>query len=172
MGPRPASLPDRRRASPATRRIRSGRSPTPRPRGLFRSHDAGETWEKVGSPALNNLIGSAENVKVVVGRHDNVYAAVVVSGELAGVFRSANGGTDWDEMDLPKNAEGSIHPGGQGGIHLSLAADPGDKNIVYIGGDRQGPAPGTSFPAPNSIGARDYSGRLFRRDASKAAGKQ
>src|SRR5205807_2369194 len=57
-------------------------------------------------------------------------------------------------------------PGSQGGIHLALQADSRNANLVYIGGDRQ------PFPFPNSIGARDYSGRLFRGDASKPAGSQ
>ena len=42
-------------------------------------------------------------------------------------------------MDLPRTGPNNvgIHPGGQGAIHMSIVADPGDANIVYIGGDRQ-----------------------------------
>lgn len=63
------------------------------------------------------------------------------------------------------------HPGGQGSIHLSIAADPSNADLVYVGGDRQpyfgeGVSGSTSF-FPNSIGANDYSGRLFRGDASQ-----
>ena len=73
-----------------------------------------------------------------------------IAGQLSGVFRSANGGGNWTPMALPgttENVKGmptffGIHPGQQGDIHLSLAADPTDPNIVYIGGDRQ---PGGGF---------------------------
>ena len=61
--------------------------------------------------------------------------------------------------------------GGQGSIHFSILADPTDANIVYVGGDRQ-PGPPEGIPWPNSIGAQDYSGRLFRGDASAATGSQ
>ena len=59
-----------------------------------------------------------------------------------------------------------IHPGFQGGLHLSIAADPSNPGLVYIGGDRQ---PG---PFPNSLGAQTYSGRLFRGDATATPGSQ
>jgi hypothetical protein len=51
-------------------------------------------------------------------------------------------------------------PGGQGGIHLSILADIDDPFVVYIGGDRQ------ERDFPNSLTATDFSGRLFRGDAS------
>ena len=133
--------------------------------GIYRSTDTGATWAKVSNAAMDGLMGSGlSNVEMAVGMHSNVYAAIVRSGRLAGVFRSGNSGTSWTTMDLPTTAGGGIHPGGQGGIHLSIAADPSNANIVYIGGDRQG--------FPNHIGAGDYSGRLFRGDASQAAGSQ
>ena len=87
-----------------------------------------------------------------------------------------------------------IHPGGQGFVHFSLEADKTNSNIVYIGGDRQpskfggtnrnimpsqywSPAeiqnpPNTDATLPNSIGAMNFSGRLFRGDASKQFGEQ
>jgi photosystem II stability/assembly factor-like uncharacterized protein len=139
--------------------------------GLFRSDNAGASWTKVSNPAMDALIAGTDNVKIDVGRNNNVYVAIVKFKSLAGVFRSGDGGNVWDVMDLPQNAEGGIHPGLQGGNHLSIAADRTNANIVYIGGDRQEPG-ASNFPAPNSIGARDYSGRLFRGDASKPAGSQ
>ena len=73
-------------------------------------------------------------------------------------------------MDLPGTTEGGvfygINPGGQGAIDFSIAADPNNANIVYVGGDQQ---PG---PFPNSVGASSGTGRLFRGDASKPAGTQ
>jgi hypothetical protein len=58
---------------------------------------------------------------------------------------------------------GSIRrPGGQGSIHLSISADPTDRDILYLGGDRQD----LNFTGEelNHIGAENFSGRLFRGD--------
>jgi photosystem II stability/assembly factor-like uncharacterized protein len=143
--------------------------------GVFRSTDTGATWTKVSSAAMNTMMASASNGKVAVGTKGNVYAAIVVFGELGGVFRSGNAGQSWTAMDLPTTSEGGAHIGRQGGIHLSIAADPKNPQLVYIGGDRQpaqfiGGQESNFFP--NSIGAQDYSGRLFRGDASKPSGSQ
>ncbi|MEM1206806.1 MAG: RTX toxin [Acidobacteriota bacterium] len=150
--------------------------------GFYRSDDAGASWAKVSDAAIDALLisGTTNNVEFAVGEHDNVYAAVVNAGRLAGVFRSGDGGTTWTAMDLPGTVEDGVfigvHPGGQGFLHTSIVADPVDPDIVYIGGDRQpgftegSGAPGAPFP--NSIGAENFSGRLFRGDASQAAGSQ
>jgi hypothetical protein len=50
--------------------------------------------------------------------------------------------------------------GSQGYLHFSIGVDPVDWNVVYVGGDRQ--PTGANYTWPNSIGARDYTGRLFR----------
>jgi hypothetical protein len=144
--------------------------------GIYRSENTGATWTRVSSPAMNALLaGTVFNVEMAVGRHNNVYCAIVGTGALIGVFRSGDGGTTWTRMDLPSTPDGGIHPGFQGSVHLSIVADPTNANIVYIGGDRQpykNEALGAPFQFPNSIGATDFTGRLFRGDASKPAGSQ
>ena len=138
--------------------------------GIFRSVDTGATWTAVSNAAMNTMMaGGLGNVHIAVGRNNNVYVAIVVGGSLGGVFRSGDGGTTWTAMDLPALPEGGLHPGGQGTLHLSLAADPTNHNLVYIGGDRQGRL-GPNWP--NSIGATDWTGILFRGDASRPAGTQ
>ncbi|MHC5114081.1 MAG: hypothetical protein ACYTGP_06600 [Planctomycetota bacterium] len=72
----------------------------------------------------------------------------------------ASGGDSWTEVDGLNPRE---KPGAQGAIHYSMVVDPSDSNIVYMGGDRQ------DSPFPNFIGANDFSGNLWRGDATIAA---
>lgn len=151
--------------------------------GIYRSDNTGGTWTKVSSPAIDAFLisGRTVNVELTVGRHNNVYAAIVNNFVLAAFFRSGDGGATWTQMDLPVTIEDGtpqgINPGGQGDFHLSLVADPDHANIVYIGGDRQ-PARNeaddnaTRAIFPNSIGSTGFWGRLFRGDASKPSGSQ
>ncbi len=166
--------------------------------GIFRSADSGASWSKVSSTAMDNLFEeNTSNVALSVGNSNEVYATIINAGRPVGIFRSSDGtGVNagaWVEMDLPETNEGSgdfgLNPkgfkgpvegapaeiaGGQGAIHFSMTADPTDPNRVYVGGDRQ-PIydEGTESPSwPNSIGATDYTGRLFRGDASQSSGDQ
>lgn len=153
--------------------------------GIYASTDTGLTWARISDAAMDALLAVGSNlpflanVKIAASQTGSLYVGIVTNGELGGVFRSADGGTTWTGMDLPTTQEtgsGSpvsvgIHPGRQGYIHFALAADPTDPNLVYIAGDRQPDDGGTNF-FPNSIGANDYSGRLFRGDASRPVGSQ
>lgn len=150
-------------------------------RGIYRSTDSGATWAKVSDAAVDAVItagGGSPRTEIAVGAASQVFVAIVGSnGRLAEVFRSADGATGWTALGVPTTAEQNgvlfgVHAGGQGSIHFSVAADPVDTNVVYVGGDRQpffgeGVSGSTSF-FPNSIGANDFSGRLFRADAAAA----
>jgi hypothetical protein len=149
--------------------------------GVYRSNDTGATWTKVSNAAMDALMPASNvtnNVEFAIGSSNNVYAAIVNSGRLAGLFRSGDGGTTWTAMDRPRTGPNNvgIHPGAQGSLHLSIVADPVDPNLVYIGGDRQPftAEEGLPFPPqfPNSIGANNFSGRLFRCNAALPAGSQ
>jgi len=147
-------------------------------RGIYASSDTGATWAKVSDAAVDAAILSGGKVELAIGRSNNVFAAIVGSGgRLAEVAYSSNSGGSWSFLGVPTTVErnGAIfgaHAGGQGNLHLSIAADSTDSDVVYIGGDRQptfgeGQAGDPGFP--NSLGARDFSGRLFRGDASLPA---
>lgn len=165
----------------------------PAANGIWRSHDGGGTWGKISDAAVDATFGaSTSNVKLSFGNAGQVYAGVVNSGRVDGLFRLGAGDTSWQALDLPVTTEpgGSVglNPdsdeepatappaeiaGGQGSLHFSLVADPVDANVVYVGGDRQpGPGEGGIEDWPNSLGAENYSGRLFRIDAAAAAGAQ
>ncbi|WP_158261380.1 MULTISPECIES: Calx-beta domain-containing protein [Pirellulaceae] len=163
--------------------------------GVYRTTDRGATWVKVSSSAMDQLIDNGttnrtgtSNLEFAVGTSNNVYVSIINEGRVDGLFRSGDGGTSWTQMDTPSTNENGtdvgLNPGGgkgptasdtpediaggQGTIHFSIVADPVDPNIVYVGGDRQP----LEFQYPTSIGAIDYSGRLFRGDASLPTGSQ
>lgn len=158
--------------------------------GIYKTSNAGASWTKVSTAAMDSTLDPvgtpAVNIKIAVGRANNVFVAASDNATLSGMYYSPDGGLTWQTMGAPsasdgnatngafpggkpaapQNAPGSGTPGGQGNTHFSLAADPSNPTMVYLGGDRQ------DDPFPNSLGARNYSGRLFRGDASKAAGSQ
>ncbi len=135
--------------------------------GIYRSTDGGASWQKVGSPEMNTLMSTSGKVVRVHASGGRV-AVGVSDGQLRGVWYSSDSGANWTLIGFPQTFEGSdavgIHPGGQGRLHFSLALDRGNPNLIYVGGDRQ---PGDF---PNSLGAEDFSGRLFRGDGTAPGG--
>ena len=138
----------------------------------------------VTSPGHNLFTGALVEVDGFEGMTgvDGVHIAVVVDAdsfylyEAQGVGAYTGGGT-WRLVNgtnpkskssgaAPTPFGGIRRPGGQGYVHLSIAADPTDPNIVYVGGDRQD----LNFFGPilNFLGAENYSGRLFRGNATVA----
>jgi photosystem II stability/assembly factor-like uncharacterized protein len=152
--------------------------------GVFRTDNAGGSWTDVSDAAISALVsGLTDNMEMAVSAAPGnaVFLGIANNGRLAGMFRSADHGGTWTAMDLPRTPEGptsapfGIHPGEQALTNFSIAADPTDGNIVYVGGDRQmknvggdGVEGGGDDSWPNSIGANDFSGRLFRGNAGVA----
>ena len=151
-------------------------------KGIYTSTDTGATWSDVTAPAMAAVIdGATNNIEIAV--HDSpgnnaVYAGIMNDGQLAGMFRSGDQGATWAAMDIPETDEGGAprgiflypEPEWQGQRYFSIVADPTDPDVVYVGGDGQPIGAGDAWP--NSIGANDYTGRLFRGDASEAPGSQ
>jgi len=119
---------------------------------VLRSDDGGATWNDV-TAGIANLSSATGAIRLAVGPSNVVYAAIVNSNILVGVVRSTNLGATWTAMDVP-----AIHPGNQGNVNTSIAADPTNANLVYLGGDR--------------ITASPFTGNTVRGDASLAAGSQ
>lgn len=155
---------------------------------VWRSTDGGATWTSINSGVSG--LATAGRIELAVhgtASTQSLFVAVLKSstGQPSDVLRSVDAGNTWTGMDLPFTVETSgnigtnpkvkpvaeTDPGSQGRIHFSMVADPTNPNLVYIGGDRQ-PGPAENVAFPNSIGAVNYSGRLFRGDASKSSGSQ
>ncbi|HJT30507.1 MAG TPA: DUF4214 domain-containing protein [Pirellulales bacterium] len=158
-------------------------------KGIFTSDDNGATWTDVTPAGLKSILNAApqgDNIRIA-NSGTSVYFGYekfdpnIGGSQLAAIYYSPAAGlssTTWKAMDLPTTNEngtivglnpnigGDDVPGAQGEIHFSIVADPNNPNLVYVGGDRQ------PSPFPNSIGATNFSGRLFRGDSSKPLGSQ
>lgn len=151
--------------------------------GIYRSTDTGATWTKVSNATMDADIASTSRVEIAVGNGGgasaNVFVAIVSGGALSGLHLSSDAGGTFTALDLPMTTEVGgaggmvgIHPGFQGSIHLSLAAHPTDHDVCFIGGDRQPRGFMDLGSFPNSIGALDFSGRIFRVDGGATPGSQ
>jgi hypothetical protein len=148
--------------------------------GIYRSADSGANWGKISTPEMDALFltdgSSSDRILIAVGPNGRV-AVAISRDELQGVFHSSNAGATWVNLGVPTTLEEGgttfgIHPGKQGSVNTSFAIDPSAPNLVYIGGDRQPGGGGNEPNFPNSIGAEDFSGRLFRGDANAAPGSR
>ncbi|MBI1839836.1 MAG: OmpA family protein [Verrucomicrobia bacterium] len=141
-------------------------------------------WQPVNSGFLfgadqdldgrDDLLQKAWTVKLALHPGSGtLYAAVIgpVDGnglfQLAGsakgliaVFKSKDYGRSWAPMPVPTSVDNGTRYGlntrGNGNLHFSIAVDPTDPNVVYLGGDTQGTL------TNNSAGLRDWLGRVFR----------
>lgn len=140
--------------------------------GIYKSINTGEIWNKVSDVVIDNLLADVYETKMTVGTNNNVFIGIISRAALTGVFRSGDGGVTWTPLDLPVTVEDGIALGllnnSPSRKLFSITADPSDGNLVYVGGKSQ-PKP-TDWP--NSLGAENYTGRLFRIDASLLAGNQ
>jgi Big-like domain-containing protein len=149
--------------------------------GIFRSDDGGANWINIssGDPTLNAAITNAQNANAEMAVADNGRLYVIIANgspsaqaQYIGFTDNPAAGAPWTAMDLPQTPESNganvgLHPGGQASIHLSIVVDR-NPNTVYVAGDRQETGTTPPFTTPNFIGARNFSGRLFRGDTTVA----
>src|SRR5262245_8129768 len=122
--------------------------------GIFRSDNGGASWDPVNTGLTATETGSG-NIELAVSAAagNPVYAGFVSNGVLGSVFRSGDQGGNWTVIGVAP----AINPGGQGFNNFSIVADPGDANLVYVGGDSQASSPffGNLFVGDASSGSWD-----------------
>jgi len=92
--------------------------------GIFKSTDAGDTWEKLtnGLPELIGKIG----VDVSASNPDRLYAIVEAMPGEGGLYRSDDGGASWEL----KNGTRILWT--RSWYYMHIAADPVNDDIVYV----------------------------------------
>jgi len=83
--------------------------------GVFRSADAGRTWEPLG------LVGQPVRALAQALSEPNI----LVAGTLDGVYRSRNAGQDWQRISPPGHEEIRNLD--------SVAIDPQNPDVIYVG---------------------------------------
>lgn len=169
---------------------------------MTRSADAGATWQNLDIPEVIesrvNTVTNATNASPIVitsatshGQRtgDRVFVnnvggntaangywtITVINGTQFSLNGSVGNGayTSGGTWQAVQGLQPNEHPGSQGDLHFSIVADPSNPNLVYVGGDRQPLNNGAgSGSFPNSIGATNYTGRLFRGNSAQASGSQ
>jgi photosystem II stability/assembly factor-like uncharacterized protein len=89
--------------------------------GVYKSTDAGKTWKRVGLEDTRQI----SRIRVHPRNPDIVYVAalghIFGPNEQRGVFRSKDGGKNWERV---------LHRSDRAGA-IDLIADPGNANILY-----------------------------------------
>jgi outer membrane protein OmpA-like peptidoglycan-associated protein len=154
--------------------------------GVYAFTDGGiGTWELVSTgfelgdndgDGVDDLLQEASRIKLAIHEGTGtLYAGVLGPVDangifqlgasrtgLIGVFKTEDFGANWDALPVPTTVDNGttygLHPGRQGDIHFSIAVDPTDEDIVYLGGDRQGDTQN------NAAGLSVFGGRIFAYD--------
>ena len=104
--------------------------------GFYRSTNGGDTWTQVTS----GLPTSPQRYSIGVSEDDAnvVYVLCSVSSAFGGLYKSSNSGVSFSTQSTTPNIlgwnENGSSSGGQGWYDLTVAVDPDDASIVYVGG--------------------------------------
>lgn len=99
--------------------------------GVWKSTDSGASWRQLtGLPTTGTRRTEIDVVASTTGPTQVIYAAIGKSGsDLAGVFRSRDGGTSWSQLTTPQ-----AHCKGQCNYDLAIAVDRANPERAYFGG--------------------------------------
>lgn len=133
--------------------------------GIFTSKDLGFSWGATAEarPGEFTSEGQLDNAKISVSAaNSRVWAALLKNGVVNSISFSDDNGASWTVMDevATPESDGDVEGLNPTENHVSLLASRVNEDAIYVGGDRQ------DGPFPNYVGANDFSGRLFRGDAT------
>ncbi len=113
--------------------IYSGNGGSDRGGGRILSSIDGTTW----SVEYNNTNGERVRLATAPSDSDYVYAIIEEFNEIGKIVRTTNQGQTWTNLNEPNDADPGIpstdFSRGQAWVHLSLAVDPNDEDVVYAG---------------------------------------
>jgi len=92
--------------------------------GVWRSKDAGDTWEKLGGGLPGGVVGKID-VTVSPPMPDRLWALVEAPDGQGGVYRSDNGGDSWRPMSKDRKLQQRAW------YYIHIYADPVDPDTVY-----------------------------------------
>ena len=113
--------------------IYSGNGGFDRGGGRILSSDDGLNW------TVDYTNTNGERVRLATAPSDSnyVYAIIEESNQVGEIIRTVNHGQTWSQMNEPNDADPGIPSSdfsrGQAWVHLSLAVDPNDEDVVYAG---------------------------------------
>ncbi|RNC87988.1 MAG: glycosyl hydrolase [Winogradskyella sp.] len=92
--------------------------------GLYKSIDAGNTWEKL-EKGLPKEFGKS-GISVSRANPERVFAVIEAEGKKGGVYRSDNAGKTW------KQVNGNRVNIARSWYYMEIFADPQNENVVYV----------------------------------------
>ena len=93
--------------------------------GLYRSLDAGNTWQKITNGLPTKVMVGKVAVTVSGADSKRVYALIEAANDEGGVFRSDDGGATWSRVNNTRNLQQRAF------YYCRLYADPVDVDTVY-----------------------------------------
>ena len=92
--------------------------------GLYKSEDAGKTWNKLKN-GLPKEFGKS-GISVSRANPERVFAVIEAEGKKGGVYRSDDAGKSWKQINNDRvNITRSWY-------YMEIFADPQDENVVYV----------------------------------------
>jgi len=104
--------------------------------GVYKSTDGGVTWAQLGGglPTVSTDGADRTVVAVAPNNANRVYALIAAQGnDLYGFFTSSDAGVTWSQLNA-SSSFCNLGSGGQCWYDLTLAVDPSNANVTYVGG--------------------------------------